>query len=73
MTATKTLYQTDANGIYVGKALAYESPLEPGTFLIPAGCVAKAPPTAPKGKVQQWNGASWVLAPAPAPKPGDAA
>lgn len=41
---SKTVYQTDNEGVYVGETTADESPLEPGVFLIPAGGVEFAPP-----------------------------
>lgn len=59
--SSKTVYQTDHLGLYVGPATAYESPLEPGVFLIPGGCVEVAPPEAPQGKIQSWNGKRWQL------------
>lgn len=58
---TKTVYQTNHMGLYVGPVTAQESPLEPGVFLIPAGCVEVAPPEAPEGKIQSWNGKRWQL------------
>ena len=39
-----TVYQTNYSGLFVGESLADESPLEPGVFAIPAGCVETAPP-----------------------------
>lgn len=58
---TKTVYQTNHLGLYVGPAIAQESPLEPGVFLIPAGCVEVAPPECPEDKIQSWNGKRWQL------------
>ena len=58
---TKTVYQTNFQGLYVGPVIASESPLEPGVFLIPGGCVDVAPPEAPEGKVACWNGKRWQL------------
>lgn len=57
--ATKIVYQLDAQGLYVGRSTADESPLEPGAWLIPAGCVTLPPPKAPAGKVCQWDGQQW--------------
>lgn len=56
-----TVFQTDHLGLYVGPTTADESPLEPGVFLIPGGCVEVAPPEAPQGKIQHWNGKRWQL------------
>ncbi|MBS1183769.1 MAG: hypothetical protein H6Q99_3649 [Proteobacteria bacterium] len=57
----KTVYQTDAAGIFIGEAVAHESPLEPGVFLIPAGCVESAPPVAEAGDAAVWSGSAWAL------------
>lgn len=51
----KTVYQLDTNGFYTGPTQAQESPLEPGVFLIPAGCVEKIPPKCRKGLVPKFN------------------
>jgi len=66
--ATKTVFQTDPNGWYVGAVQADESPLEPGVWHIPGGCVELAPPTViPAGKQPQWTGSAWALNTPPAP------
>lgn len=57
----KTVYQTNHLGLYVGAVTADESPLEPGVFLIPGGCVEVAPPEVPEGKAACWNGKRWQL------------
>lgn len=63
----KEVYQTDHEGFFIGITEADESPLEPGVFLIPSGCVEVQPPTIPKGKAAKWNGSKWVLVKVPAP------
>ncbi|KAB2524850.1 hypothetical protein BJN42_26665 [Pseudomonas koreensis] len=60
MTA-KIVYQTDHLGLYVGETEADESPLEPGVFLIPGGCVEVPPPQAPEFKRAYWTGSAWQL------------
>lgn len=35
----KIVYQLDANNVYLNTTEAWESPMEPGVFLIPAGCI----------------------------------
>lgn len=67
----KIVSTIDAEGYFIGPAIADESPLEPGVFLIPAGAVDIAPPVIPMGKRAKFNGASFVLEniPAPAPEP----
>jgi hypothetical protein len=56
---SKTVYQT-ANGVYVGETIAHESPLEPGVFHIPAGCIENPPPAIPEGKIAVWRN-GWAL------------
>lgn len=58
---TKIVYQTDHLGIFIGSAEAAESPLEPGVYLIPGGCVEVPPPAIPEHKVAWWNGRAWQL------------
>ena len=58
---TKTVYQYDIAGVYIGQTDADESPLEPGVFLIPARCVEVAPPEPSGDQWPRWNGAKWEL------------
>lgn len=58
---TKTVYQTNPLGVYVGPVQADESPLEPGVYLVPGGCVTEPPPLAPELKAPRWNGKSWDI------------
>ncbi|MFJ2451377.1 phage tail protein [Pseudomonas protegens] len=58
---SKTVYQTDQYGIYTGPITADESPLEPGQWLIPAGCVEVEPPAPGEHQVPHWNGKRWQL------------
>ncbi len=51
----KTVYQLDEKGFYLGETNAQESPLEPGVFLMPGGCVDKAPPKCKKGLIPKYN------------------
>ncbi|WP_026471139.1 hypothetical protein [Alkanindiges illinoisensis] len=58
----KTVYQTNYSGLFIGKTQADESPLQPGIFLIPAGCVELAPPESwPEDQWPRWNGFTWEL------------
>lgn len=59
--STKIVYQTDHLGIYTGITVADESPLEPGVWLIPGGCVEVAPPAVPEKKAALWDGRKWQL------------
>lgn len=65
------VYQTDRNGIFVGAAQADESPLEPGVYLVPAGCVLVPPPAIPAGFRAKWSGAAWLLEDASTGLPAD--
>lgn len=59
---SKTAYQYDTAGLYIGETVADESPLEPGVYLLPARCTIKPPPaTVTDGKVPRWTGKSWQL------------
>jgi hypothetical protein len=53
--------QLDGQGYFAGLTVADESPLEPGHFHIPGGCVRAEPPEVPEGKRARWNGDSWTL------------
>ena len=64
----KTVSQLDALGYFVGTADADESPLEPGEFLIPGGCVDAPAPTIPQGQRARWAD-GWVFEDTPAPEP----
>lgn len=68
----KQVAQMDSNGIFVGVAMADESPLEPGVFLLPGGCVDMEAPVVPNGKRARKDGAAWVLEDIP-PAPGSSA
>lgn len=64
------VYQTDANGVFVGTTEADESPLEPGVFHIPGGCVEQEPPAFADGEQARWTDGAWVVEPRPpAPEP----
>jgi hypothetical protein len=51
---TKTVFQLDEDGFLIGVAVADESPLEEGVFLLPAGCVEVEPLPHVEGKRQQF-------------------
>lgn len=60
--SAKIVYQTSHLGLYVGPVEAEESPLEPGVFLIPGGCVQVPPPEViPEFKAACWTGKAWQL------------
>lgn len=62
MSAIKHVCQLDSSGFYVGQVVADESPLEPGVFLVPAGCVDVAPPASEDGVMHRWDASvcEWV-------------
>lgn len=61
----KIVYQTNEQHLLVGTTLADESPLEPGVWLIPGGCVELAPPAATPGMRVRWQQTQWALEPIP--------
>lgn len=57
----KQVVQLDDNGYYSGQTYADRSPLEPGVWLIPAGCVDTTPPeNVRKGYKYQYSPAGWI-------------
>jgi hypothetical protein len=62
----KTVYQLDRDGVYLGETIAQESPLEPGVFLMPAGCIEHAPPPVKAGKFARWD-EGWIVEDIPKP------
>lgn len=59
---SRTVYQTNHLGLYVGPVEAEESPMQPVAFLIPGGCVQVPPPAEiPEFKAACWNGKTWQL------------
>jgi hypothetical protein len=65
----KIVHQTADDGLYLGPVEADPSPMEPGVWLIPAGCVEAAPPPTAPGERARWTGAAWTVEPVPAPDP----
>ena len=61
----KIVYQTNPLGVYVGTTVADQSPLEPGVFLIPYGCVETPPPLVEESEIAVWGDGGWVIKPAP--------
>ena len=55
----KDVYQTNSEGIYLHTVSAEESPLEPGVYLIPAGCVEVAPPVGQFAPPFKWVNGAW--------------
>ncbi|MDI3184648.1 hypothetical protein [Pseudomonas paracarnis] len=55
----RVVYQTDENGFYVGEATAYPDPKNPGSWLIPAGCVEIKPPHFIGKARPQWVDYKW--------------
>lgn len=57
----KTVYQLDPSGYYVGPTEADESPLEPGVWLIPAGCIEIPPPVVAGDEAALFHNGAWVV------------
>ena len=64
----KIVSQLDTEGYFAGPAIAYESPLEEGVFLIPAGAVDVELPAVPQGQRARWQN-GWVFEVIPQPEP----
>lgn len=56
---TKIVCQLDPEGYFIGPAIADESPLEPGVWLLPAGAADAQLPTVPDGYRAKWNGSGF--------------
>lgn len=57
-----TVYQFGHAGLYMGEAIAHESPREPGSYLMPAGTTpTPLPESWPEDKWPRWDGAVWGL------------
>lgn len=59
------VYQTRPDGVFVGYTVADESPLAPGDYLIPGGCVLEEPPEFKQGYQARWDQSSqsWSIEP----------
>lgn len=64
----KTVIQLNADGYFVGTVNADESPLEPGVYLIPFGCIETESPQIPEGHIAKWSN-GWVFEALPQPEP----
>ena len=69
MSTKKTIPQLDSDGYFVGTTYAYESPLEKGVFLIPAGAVEGPLPLPVSGHRSRWVDGAWISEPEPEPEP----
>lgn len=58
---TKIVCQLNAAGYYIGTTVADESPLEPGIYLLPGGCIDAPTPTVPVGYRAYWNGVAFIM------------
>ena len=61
---TKFVYQLDEEGYLVGQTIAFESPLEPGVFHIPRGCVdtdKELPKLKHFDDRIKWSGTEWIV------------
>lgn len=67
------VYQTDADGIYVGQETADKHPFKLGEYIIPGGCVITPPPAFnSETQFAQWENGLWSIKdipPPPEPEP----
>lgn len=62
----KIVYQTNRVGMFVGQVYLDSTDLDPenpGSFLIPGGCVEQPPPTPGANQCAVWESEQWVLRP----------
>lgn len=52
----KQVIQLDSQGYFAGFSMAEESPLEPGVWLMPGGCIEAIEPEVPDGHRARWDG-----------------
>lgn len=64
---SKVVSQLDTNGYFLCPTMADESPLEPGVFQLPGGCVDVEPPQIPEGKRARFVSGAFVLEDIPVP------
>jgi len=57
----KTVYQANADGLFLYETVANELALTPGSFNVPYGAFEDAPQTPPAGKWPQRAGDAWVM------------
>lgn len=63
------VYQTNSEGVFVDYVEADESPLEPGVFLIPAGCVVEEPPSFAFPQRARYADGAWIIEDTPVEEP----
>lgn len=55
-------YQTRyEDGVFIGTAQANADPLTPGSYALPGGCVATAPPAFNAGQQARWDAGAWII------------
>ena len=54
----KTVCQLDADGLFVTTTPAWPDPMQPESWLIPAGCIDTEPPAAKAGQAAKWDAAA---------------
>lgn len=60
-TITKPVWQLDIDGYLLGQTIADECQLEPGAWLVPAGCVEVEPPdNLPAKHEWRWVQEAWL-------------
>jgi len=57
----KLVLQLDTEGYFIGLAQAVASPLEPGVFRLPGGCIDAAAPVVAQGHRAKWNGGKFLM------------
>lgn len=65
----KIVFQLDDEGYFMGPTEADESPLEPGVFLVPGGCIEVEPPKVKTGHILRFLDDAWTHEKIPAQEP----
>ena len=60
---TKTVFQTDLDGVFLYATQAHELALASGSFNIPYGAYEVAPPAVSAGMCARWNSDRWEIVP----------
>jgi hypothetical protein len=56
-------YTINQNGYLTGERQCQPSPLEPGKYLIPGGCIEIPPIETSENEIAKWDGSKWIKAP----------
>lgn len=70
---TKTAYQCNDQGVYLGETVVQEDPMAPGEYLLPPGCTLIAPPAISTGQQGVFADGAWTVEAVPQPVTAESA